>query len=413
MIDVLKSLLIPDSWMKAEPCDILFFQADADLGEEYLGLPFGRLLGPAAIYAETNGFKYVFLSRPYSLLTGNAAWAKPLSMNRVFFVHHVLIKIGAKNLARKYIHNRTIKFLSKARPKVIFTIGATDWLCSASNFLTIPVVETLHGTGYINIPWGWGNLETASLPTHIISYDDRSKSTFSKLEDKGVSILRLKDSWPGFVSSETQNLLGEVINTPAAEKIVLVTLQWGYSGESKATKHLNGILSNGLIPDLLIDIASESDESTLWKFRLHPVQLRGGRYKEHREIIKNLCERKDNFEWNIASHAPLPEVMKKVTHHITMSSMSVYQAADLGIPSLVLCPSLLQGGHDQDLFNDLVEEGFVQKTGLNSSYVKNWLQTQGRNLEPIDRELDSDLPEIASVINQFVRNNSSEENSKD
>ncbi len=58
-----------------------------------------------------------------------------------------------------------------------------------------------------------------------------------------------------------------------------------------------------------------------------------------------------------------------------MSSMTVYDAAQMGVNSLLLCPTLLKGGISADYFEDLVKAGYVEKIVSNDTYIFNWVYT--------------------------------------
>jgi hypothetical protein len=68
-------------------------------------------------------------------------------------------------------------------------------------------------------------------------------------------------------------------------------------------------------------------------------------------------------------------VVRTIDGHISMSSMTVYDAALLGVKSLLLCPTLLKDGIFADYFEDLVKAGYVEKIVSNDTFIFNWVYT--------------------------------------
>ena len=56
-----------------------------------------------------------------------------------------------------------------------------------------------------------------------------------------------------------------------------------------------------------------------------------------------------------------------------MSSMSCYDAAAMGVPSLMLCPTVQPGNIHGNLFKDLVEDGYVTKALPNLDVINDWV----------------------------------------
>ena len=80
-----------------------------------------------------------------------------------------------------------------------------------------------------------------------------------------------------------------------------------------------------------------------------------------------------NCEWNQASHLPYPSIAMLCSGNIGMSSTSCYDAAAMGVPSLMLCPTVQPGNIHGDWFLDLVEEGYFTKALPNLDVINDWV----------------------------------------
>lgn len=61
-----------------------------------------------------------------------------------------------------------------------------------------------------------------------------------------------------------------------------------------------------------------------------------------------------------------------------MASMSCYDAAAMGVPSLMLCPTIQSDGVHKGWFQDLVEEGYVTKAHVSLDYLNSWVSSIDR-----------------------------------
>jgi hypothetical protein len=56
-----------------------------------------------------------------------------------------------------------------------------------------------------------------------------------------------------------------------------------------------------------------------------------------------------------------------------MVSMTAYEAASMGVKSLLLCPTLKAGCENANFFSDLERAGYVVKVDSNENYIKEWV----------------------------------------
>lgn len=131
-------------------------------------------------------------------------------------------------------------------------------------------------------------------------------------------------------------------------------------------------LANGLFPeDLSWAIANRQD--IFWRFRLHPVQLRGSKYAKLRQFIRNYVACHPNTEWEQSSTLPLPSIALHCAGNISMASSACYDAAAMGLKSLMLCPTLQSGGINELLFEDLLQEGYIEKHTSSKKLILDWV----------------------------------------
>ncbi|WP_124681827.1 hypothetical protein [Candidatus Viridilinea mediisalina] len=391
-LEQFRAILIPDTFKKLKRCDVLLCCHDANRGETLEGLAYSRLLDSVAEELMHKGLHCAQFAFHYNVLVGAKAWGRPVSVNRRRFLNGFILF-----LLRRFKHLRLLDFgkvvayqeqheqhlyaqlLELTDCRCVVAINAAPALCQVARRKRIPVVELLHGIGYTPVPWGWGTAAADGLPTKILSLDDVSTKTFSTLKHKGIEVRQIPHPWfKRFVDPALrQQLPAEWRVLPSwmqtDRKIVMVTFQWGFSGE---IPYLKGILPNGLIHDELIRTI-ELTPSVLWLLRLHPVQLRRTYYKNQHLFISKLTKKYTNCEWFQASTLPLPLLFHKCHGHITMTSMTVYEAAFLGVPSLLLSPTLQSGGIHENSFLDLRQTGYATLGTLNAEAIAAWVrQTQ-------------------------------------
>jgi hypothetical protein len=364
-----------DTWTSANKSEIIFYQPDGALGDNFENLPFGKLLGPLAVHLRSQEITFTILAKPFSLLTGEKAWGNPLSCNRSAVLYYLLKRLKMTKTAHKFMSRRVGLFLSKSNARAIFTIGADDWLCEACHMYGIPIVEVLHGKGYTYIPWGWEKKNVRNLPSQIICFDLTSTKTFQALSSKGLTITQSQEIWSDFfdqtISLQNTNQVWDAV--------ILFSMQWGYNGDHGSKKYLKGILDNGIAPEFILEMVKNRNLNYKWLFRLHPNQLRGSQFKRLAKTLNKLKSINPYFEWETTSKNPLSTILGGVTHHITMYSMTTYDAAERGIPTLLLCPTLQPGGVEENLYKDLISANLAIKGLWEQDYVNDWiLQYKGK-----------------------------------
>jgi len=385
IINKFRRIRFSDSISRLKKCDVLLFCHDADRGIELGNKAYSPLIDSMRAELELKGFSCYSISHPWSIYTGKRGYGSPIAMNRSYFYHRLsfyvnslLKKIGIFNFPNYCVYREILKITS---PKLIVTIGAPDELCFEARRLNIFHVELLHGIGITFIPWGWDTKDVNFLPQGILSLDNISTKAFRPLTEKRIEIKtiphpflkRFLDINSGFATLPEEWKIKSVCSE-LYRKEILVSLNWGYSGD-----HIlyNNILSNGLFYEEIINVM-KVNRNILFRFRLHPVQLRKSLYKGQRKFLENLAVENPNMEWEESSRLPYPVVVSSCSGNISMNSFSCYDAASMGVKSLMLCPTILTNGIHQDWFLDLVEEGYVEKIIIDENILNNWVNSVER-----------------------------------
>jgi hypothetical protein len=364
-ISKIKSLNLTNESKNIKKNKVLFFIGDTSRSLSLKNKAFSPLADSLQLDLEARGISCQTVALPWSRLLGSKAYGNPVSINNDRFFEVVFKKIKLTKFY-KYIYNYRNpyhKIILKAEPKFIISIGCPEDLCKEARLAAVPHAELLHGMGYKPIPWGWGKRRIETLPQIILSLDQTSFQTFSVLKSKKIRTYII----PHPMYKNINNLKLQKIET----KTFLVSLTWGYAGDHGDQEMLKGILKNGLFPEKLLNVIKNT-ENINWKFRLHPVQKVLSKYKDLVKKLNMLLEPYPNCEWEKASGNSFPEVIKDCTGHLTMSSMTCYDAAYFGITSLVFCPTLRSGLY-KNMFSDLESKGYVKKIEFSEKYVEKWL----------------------------------------
>lgn len=391
-LNLLKVINFKDTINEIQSCDVLLFCHDADRGTSLNNKAYSPLIDSIKDKFEEAGYSCVSIAHPWSKIIGDAGYGSPIAINRSYFIVKVLSKLTRKfgKKAEVKFYERTIK---KSNAQVIITIGCSNELCEAARSLKVFHAELLHGIGYTSMPWGWENKAKIHLPQAILSLDEVSTQTFSELEKYGVLIKEIPHP---FLSRFQEGKLDKIPTEwlPAKKeskykKEILVSLQWGYKDGLDQHDFLKNILPNGLFYDELIVAINKTKDTVFWHFRFHPVQYRNPeKYKTHFEFINKFIIKHKNTEWKESTYKPLPSLLSSCSGNITMFSMTSYEAAYLGVPTLALCPTLRVGGHYETLFEDLVVKGYLTKQSAEANRILDWVNSVEKK-EPLLQNLNS------------------------
>jgi len=375
----LNSLLIKDSFDLIKKSDVVLFCSDNDRADKLNNKNYSRVLDTIYDDLISRGYDCINISLPLNIEVKNKSWGYVLSFNRSYFIAKINEKLSIlinkllfrkTNDSRKHIVQYYDNILKLSKPNLIFVIGCVPELAIAARNNNILIIEPLHGFGYTKVPWRWSEFNKEHLPNIIICFDAISANSFVELEKKDVKIYEINSMWLNRFKKENWNKLPDewlsIINKlNNNKKNILVSLTWGYAGDHGDKNEFRGILSNGLIPESIIEIIKYTQDSINWYFRLHPKHLRNkNKYSKHFRLLNKLKSEYKNVEWEISTISPLPLVLETVSGVISMSSMVPYDAAYFGIKSLILCPTIFQPNSNPN-FNDLISNGIAEYQDLN------------------------------------------------
>ena len=373
--------------------DVVFFCHDNDRPLTLRNKAFSPLVDSLRNDFESRGLKCCSIAHPLSSLVMCKGYGEPVSFNFAYLRYKVLKKIFRwTGLSSENTSDPYSLILDKTTPGLIVTIGSPIELAVAARRKKILHVEVLHGIGYIKLPWGWGKLPKDLLPQGILSLDNVSALTFSRLVYKGLFIKTIPHPFLRLFVGETERSYKEWIypKNPNAERyrkhiIVILTSR---NSKPDLTGKPATILKNGLFYDEIRQLVAEEKE-IFWHFRLHPIQLRSPVFRRERKFLNEFVSRHSNADWVNSSNLPLPSIARLLDGAVGMTSMSSYELAAMGVPTLLLCPTVQKGAVNQDKFTDLEGEGYVTKANVNKEMLRKWVH-RAHKMKPRLSNLEDD-----------------------
>lgn len=274
--------------------------------------------------------------------------------------------------------------MKKSKPIAVFCIGAPEIQCSEARQLSVPVVELLHGIGLTPFDgWTWPDLPREFLPACVLSYDQVSTTTLESCNQSSKKFETFEIQHPFlrlYADSLKRCALPKVFTQmpvlpTKGRKVVIYGICWGFAGDHpQRLSELDGLLPNGLFPPSIAMAVQATKATHFWCFRFHPVHFleKEGRYKPLFKYMDDFCARNENAEWRVSSESSLYPLFEVADAHITMFSMMCYEAAMLGVPSLMLLPTSLKGW--RDYLDELRLEGYMQRVEGSEDEVLQWLR---------------------------------------
>jgi hypothetical protein len=390
-----KNFNLNDNTNYLKECDVLFFCHDADRPISLFGKAYSPLCDSLREDFEKSGLKCISIAHYGSLYTGDKGYGFPISINRKYLIYFVMSKVRMLFKLPRIFKNANIYgyIFDKTKAKLIVTIGAPPKLCMESRKRNLLHVELLHGIGYTYLPWDWDTAPIHFLPNGILSLDYVSTMSFSPLTAHGTKVMTipnpfLKRFLPGrFKSLPDEWKLSKSISKNY-RKTILITMVWGYAGDHGPRIEFANILRNGLFFDEISELVAE-EKDIFWRFRFHPVQLRQKKYQKLRTFMDDFVSANPNSEWRESSFLPLPSVAIQCQGNISMVSMSCYDVAAMGVISLMLCPTIQPRGVHENMFTDLVNEGYLTKAKINKEHLRTWVHN-AQQLQPRLSNLNED-----------------------
>lgn len=413
---ILRRINLNDDTRRLKDCDVLFFCHDVDRGVSLNGKAYAPLCDSVREYCVSKGLRCITIAHPWSKHTGARAFGAPIAINRSYFFDRLTKKLHQfLNISLFAQKNVFEKILKKTGARLIITIGSQNDLSRTARERGIFHIELLHGIGYSSVPWGWDRLPQDSLPQGVLSLDEVSTRVFRELDHSGMVVRQIPNPFlrrflPGRQSALPKEWVYNRSYSEKYTKTVLISLQWGYAGDHGDYSYLEGILNNGLFYEEIAELVAERRD-IFWRFRFHPIQLRQRKYRYLLDFMDNFVKVNPNSEWRESSFLPIPAVAMNCDCNITMSSMASYDVAAMGLPSLLLCPSVLPGGSLQNSFEDLIKEGYANKSKIDKRDVCEWISNarqKPRRIEGLDDDEKweatfREIFQIAGLENKVVR----------
>lgn len=375
------------------------------MGETINGKIYSKLLDPIFEQLESKGFSCLHITRGISRY-GEETYNNSLSYDHLRLFYYLYWRIKTIFLPFLYKIDSTIEFesvffkaiLATSTPRAIFCIGPVKNLCEQASCKGMKVIEVLHGIGYPQLPTEINEKRlNEQLPDIVLSFDDVSTKTISKLSDQNkLTVKQIDNYWyskfqKGLIPSEWKNS----IDKKNYKKVVLYSLQYGYDGDYEA---YNDIISNGIIPNSILELIRRTEDEILWLLRLHPIQLRSNKYESHRLFIEELSLNHPNTEYQLSSVLPLPSILSFVDVHVSMMSMTSYDAAYFGLKSILLCPTL--NTIQSSMFLDLQSKGYVKKIDIKNTEEILYIIEETNKIEPlVNMNKQSTLMEVLVDVN--------------
>lgn len=385
---LLRALTVHDHELTRPPGRLVLFSChDADRSMTVRGLRFSPLLEGVLQLIRELGFVSINLTHPQALFGSKQIRDSSITINylslsiRFRGVLHRVLHIGDyRQLTMNWETQLYHQIFQRLGPELIISIQPPPAMCRAARAMGLKVIEVMHGTTYSSSDKIFGDhmaRPDEQLPNLLLCFDDVSHATLSKLcIGRDILAVKANDPWLHSIRlAQEQNPTSQLLPTghvSVPEKKVLITLQWGYDGERAS---LSNIIPNGILhPALEAAFAATADSGTRFLLRMHPIQMNKPGYRHHRRYVESLAARYPNLEFKESSTRPLPLLLDEVSAHVTMCSSTVGEAAAAHVPSLMLCPTLHEGGAHDGFFRELEGTGLVTFGMLETDAIVAWIE---------------------------------------
>lgn len=378
--------MIRDTWHALDPCDVLLVRHDNDCGYTFQAKAYAHLLDSFGDLCAKKKLKIQSVATPNSVLIGTQAYYSPVSYNqayKVIILSKLVIRlIRGEDIAIRWAKSRNIALwcdiLDKTKPRVIFGIQPSEYLCRAGKIKKIPVYDLQHGVINEDDPWYGAKYRISTpiddLPDGFLCWDSQAVATIAKWGDKkGIRAIEVGNPWfLRFIQHDPDDLL--VHEAVAQRKIcdntrpcVLVSLQWGMGG------FYPNIFLNTYLISALERVILDTADMYNWILRLHPVQIVGKEKETALRYLGNTFGEEKAREWLRSSQVPLPIVLRQVDIHITYHSTIVIEAAWMGVRSALLNKDICRGGKWESLYAHERYIGMAEVLPQDPEIIKQWI----------------------------------------
>lgn len=270
--------------------------------------------------------------------------------------------------------------------EIIVGIGINSIVNYLARIACISTVEVSHGFCFAKIPWGWEKISSRYLPRKIIVFDKISMFAF----EQGTDVPR-----PILAQHPRYESLHIDIENKQCRKSVLIALQWGYDGDDI---NFNGILKNGIVPCSVINIIKKKPNIN-FVIRLHPKMVTG-EYTNFVQRVEKLFMDFSNVTIDYCKDNNLIDALINSSLVLSMYSTISFEAANVGTKSVVMCPSLLNGGINQGMFDLLYDHSVCSYIHMNDEVELEKAVERHENIDALP--LFSNLPTLQNVIQKLL-----------
>lgn len=360
-LSLLRYFVIPDSWRKLEPCDVLLLAHNNDRALNINGKSYSQLIHTIRYYLEKEGIKCSGISTLFDIKSYKHNYYEDKTINVVFLFN--IIKAVIKSLFVKQAFSEikinsevTIwnKILRKTQPKLIIGIQPYDSLCMACHHLGIKIFDFQHGAITENGPYYgrelYFNKDLTRLPTGYLCWNNESAEILNKwCSHKNIQVEVLGHPWLYRFrkNDDSDFLLKNIFKTRTFntnQKRILISLQWGL--DEIYPDYFN---KNDIIHPALLDTIHRLDSEVMWLIRLHPIQMKS---KKIFQNIKKIFKNNHSIDIDWSSIQPLPVVLSLCHGHITWDSYVVVEAAQFSVKSYVINPGHFSTNRTIDNFQN-------------------------------------------------------------
>jgi hypothetical protein len=299
------------------------------------------------------GVECVSAARIISRIKGEKAYGRVYSPEGAFARALVAKRLHGRLRPGRYPYSQLeerawTRILEQTGARRVLGIQPSRELCVAGRKRGVWTADVQHGVINDHHPWYTaahrGDEPSEWLPDAFLCWDDESRQVIEPwAAGKQSRAIVTGNRWLArFSRPSADDLLVKRLvadfeachPNPQRKPAILVALSWG---------EVN--IANGFLDESLLAVIRATSDRFHWWIRLHPNQLIGFATQEGRRFRKFFRQHLDGLvDWQLASRAPLPLVLKHSDLAICWNSSVVIEAAQMGLRAALLDPRLRAGG---------------------------------------------------------------------
>lgn len=382
-----RSFFSVNDWQKVQQTDILYLARDTDRHFLYNGFYFSPGIDSLRLILDDAGLTGTAMALPYSQKT-TQAFGRVVKFNRSYF------KAEACDILGSVLYNGRKKDFYKKRfwKKIIMISDVTTVIAIQPDKILVNVCKgagvdiydlqhgVIAGDAYYQKEY-WE--ETNNLPSFLLWDKESLAALNSTLAPFATFSYVIGNPW----LNRWRNITATDLWALEMDKKIKSFIQLGKRPILLTLQHgVNIIGINDTITEELINFIYQTTDKYTWFIRLHPAQKSGNTRKTVMEFLnKHFSKISEVVEWDIASEAPMPLLVKNVKVHITFNSASAIEAAKFGVTTGLLDrrESIMR-----QWFASYMEQGSIQMIPVGLQAMQQWLDsiedTKGNSEEKLE-----------------------------